>query len=65
MTDPRNGRLRVTSQRQDRHLHLILNIAIARDNFFTKIILPMLKLDTNSGFHELFLNSPPELYENG
>ena len=24
--------------------------------FFTKIMLPMLKLDTNSGFHELFLN---------
>ena len=25
------------------------------DNIFAKLMLPMLKLDTNSGFHELFL----------
>ena len=31
-------------------------IVIARDNVFTEIMLPMLKLDTISGFHELFLN---------
>ena len=30
--------------------------AIARDKNFTKIMLPMLKLYTNYGFHELFLN---------
>jgi hypothetical protein len=29
---------------------------IPRDKRFTKIMLPMLKLDTNSGFHKLFLN---------
>jgi hypothetical protein len=31
--------------------------SIARGKKITKIMVPMLKLDTNSGFHELFLNS--------
>jgi len=35
-----------------------LYFAIAREKFFTKIMLPMLKLDTNYGFHELFLYWP-------
>jgi hypothetical protein len=30
-------------------------VTLAQDNFFTKM-LPMLKLYTNYGFHELFLN---------
>jgi hypothetical protein len=33
-----------------------LPLANARDKYFTKIMLPILKLDTNYGFHELFLN---------
>jgi hypothetical protein len=33
----------------------IILVAIARDKNFKKIMLPMLKLDTNYGFHELFL----------
>jgi len=28
--------------------------AVARDKIFTKIMFPMLKLDTNIGIHELF-----------
>ena len=28
----------------------------ATSKFFTNIMLPMLELDTNYGFHELFLN---------
>jgi len=31
------------------------DLAFARDKIFTYIMLPMLKLDTNCGFHELFL----------
>jgi hypothetical protein len=41
------------------HFNLHMRIdeqIIARDKIFMKIMLPMLKLDTNSGFHELFLN---------
>jgi hypothetical protein len=33
----------------------IILVAIAWDKNFKKIMLPMLKLDTNYGFHELFL----------
>ena len=35
-----------------------LYFAIAREKISTKIMLPMLKLDTNYGFHELFLYWP-------
>jgi hypothetical protein len=35
-----------------------LYFAIAREKICTKIMLPMLKLDTNYGFHELFLYWP-------
>jgi hypothetical protein len=35
--------------------HIKISYAIAQDKLFKKIMLPMLKLDTNSGFHELFL----------
>jgi len=35
----------------------IVSLAVVRDNIFTKIMLPMLKLDTNYGFNELFLKS--------
>ena len=34
----------------------IILVAIAWDKKFKKIMLPMLKLYTNYGFHELFLN---------
>ena len=34
----------------------ILYLAIALDKNVAKIMLPILKLDTNYGFHELFLN---------
>ena len=35
-----------------------LYFAIAREKICTKIMLPMLKLDTNYGFHELYLYWP-------
>jgi hypothetical protein len=41
------------------HNHVIGVISfqfIVRGTLFAKIMLPMLKLDTNYGFHELFLN---------
>ena len=34
---------------------------IARDNIFMKIMIPMLKLYTNYGFHELFFNEREQL----
>ena len=38
-------------------LYILYNICcIARDKMLTKMMLPMLKLDTNYGFHELLLN---------
>jgi hypothetical protein len=40
----------------------IILVAIAWDKNFKKIMLPMLKLDTNYGFHELFLNHELFLY---
>jgi hypothetical protein len=39
--------------------HIKISYAIAQDKKFTKIMLSMLKLDTNSGFHDLFLIHTP------
>ena len=38
-------------------LRCILSLAVARNKMFTKIMLPMLKLDTHFGFHKLFLHN--------
>jgi hypothetical protein len=37
--------------------HLTTCDSVARNKIFTKIVLSILKMDANYGFHELFLNS--------
>jgi hypothetical protein len=41
------------------HHHIKISYNIAQDKKITEIMLPMLKLDANSGFHDLFLKHTP------